>query len=70
MSTQQPLVLYLPQAAELLNMPPMRLYELTRRRASARMAHPIPFFRIGRRVAFTRPALEAWILKLQGGGHV
>jgi hypothetical protein len=67
MSTQ-PLVLYLPQAAELLNMPEKRLYELTRHRASARMAHPIPFFRIGRRVAFTRPALEAWVMKLQNGG--
>ena len=67
MSTQ-PLVLYLPQAAELLNMPEKRLYELTRHRASMRMAHPIPFFRIGRRVAFTRAGLEAWILKLQSGG--
>jgi hypothetical protein len=64
----EPLVLYISQAAELLNMPETRLYELTRHRASARMAHPIPFFRIGRRVAFTRPALEAWILKLQNGG--
>jgi hypothetical protein len=60
----EPIVLYLDQAAALLDMPPKRLYELTRHRASARMAHPIPFFRIGRRVAFTRPALEAWILKL------
>jgi len=64
----EPLVLYLPQAAALLNMPEARLYELTRRRASARMSHPIPFFRIGRRVAFTRAALEAWILALQNGG--
>jgi predicted DNA-binding transcriptional regulator AlpA len=62
------LVLYLPQAAELLNMPEARLYELTRSRASARMDHPIPFFRIGRRVAFTRAALEAWVMKLQNAG--
>jgi hypothetical protein len=64
----EPIVLYLTQAANLLDMPEKRLYELTRHRASARMAHPIPFFRIGRRVAFTRPALEAWVLKLQNGG--
>jgi hypothetical protein len=64
----EPLVLYIPQAAQLLDMPEKRLYELTRHRATARMAHPIPFFRIGRRVAFTRPALEAWVLKLQSGG--
>jgi predicted DNA-binding transcriptional regulator AlpA len=64
----EPLVLYIPQAAQLLDMPEKRLYELTRHRASARMAHPIPFFRIGRRVAFTRAALETWILKLQNGG--
>jgi predicted DNA-binding transcriptional regulator AlpA len=64
----EPLVLYIPQAAQLLDMPEKRLYELTRHRASARMAHPIPFFRIGRRVAFTRPALEAWIQALQSNG--
>ena len=64
----EPIVLYLPQAAALLDMPEKRLYELLRHRAQVRMAHPIPFFRIGRRVAFTRPALEGWILKLQNGG--
>jgi predicted DNA-binding transcriptional regulator AlpA len=63
------LVLYLPQAAELLGMSPARLYELTRGRAQARQDHPIPFFRIGRRVAFTRASLEAWIVKLQGGAR-
>jgi predicted DNA-binding transcriptional regulator AlpA len=63
------LVLYLPQAAELLGMPPARLYELTRSRAQARMANPIPFFKLGRRVAFTRSGLEAWILRLQGGAR-
>jgi predicted DNA-binding transcriptional regulator AlpA len=63
-----PIVLYLSQASQLLGMPEKRLYELTRRRASMRMSHPIPFFRIGRRVAFTRAALEAWILALQNGG--
>jgi Helix-turn-helix domain len=65
----EPLLLYLKQAAALLDMPPARLYELTRSRAQARQANPIPFFRIGRRVAFTRPALETWIVTLQKGGR-
>jgi predicted DNA-binding transcriptional regulator AlpA len=64
----EPIVIYIDGAAQLLGMPKARLYELTRHRAAARQDHPIPFFRIGRRVAFTRPALEAWILKLQNGG--
>jgi predicted DNA-binding transcriptional regulator AlpA len=62
-----PLVLYLAQAASLLGMPESRLYELTRGRAQRRGEPPIPFFKIGRRVAFTRAGLEAWILKLQNG---
>jgi predicted DNA-binding transcriptional regulator AlpA len=61
----EPIVLYLAQAAELLGMPEKRLYELTRGRSQARMSHPLPYFRIGRRVAFTRAALEAWIISLQ-----
>ena len=68
MSVTTVLFLYLPQAAELLGMPPKRLYELTRNRAQARMDHPIPFFKLGRRVAFTRPALEGWIQTLQENG--
>jgi predicted DNA-binding transcriptional regulator AlpA len=68
MSTQ-PLVLYLIEAASLLGMTPARLYELTRSRAQARQDNPIPFFKIGRRVAFTRTGLEAWILKLQEGAR-
>jgi predicted DNA-binding transcriptional regulator AlpA len=64
----QPLVLYLFQAAELLGMPESRLYDMTRSRAQARMAHPIPFFKLGKRVAFTKSGLEAWIEKLQKGG--
>jgi Helix-turn-helix domain len=64
-----PLVLYLLEAAELLGMPPARLYSLTRRRAQARQDNPLPFFYIGRRVAFTRAALEAWVLKLQEGAR-
>jgi predicted DNA-binding transcriptional regulator AlpA len=65
----EPLVLYLTQAASLLGMPEARLYDLTRSRAQARQEHPIPFFKLGKRVAFTRSGLEAWILKLQNGGR-
>ena len=64
-----PLVLYLIEAASLLGMPPARLYELTRSRAQARMTNPIPCFKVGKRVAFTRTGLEEWVRKLQGGAR-
>ena len=66
--SDQPIVLYLSQAAALLDMPPGRLYELTRQRGRTRLAHPVPFFKLGRRLAFTRAALEEWVLKLQARG--
>jgi predicted DNA-binding transcriptional regulator AlpA len=62
-----PLLLYLSQAAALLGMSESRLYSLTRARAQSRMANPIPHFKIGRRIAFTRSGLEEWICKLQLG---
>jgi len=67
-STTVPLILFLSQAAEVLGMSEPQLYELTRSRAQKRMAIPLPHFFVGRRLGFTRAALEAWVAKLQQNG--
>ena len=70
MPTTTPIVLHLAEAAALLGMPAKRLYSLTRRRAQMRMGESkIPFFRLGKRIVFTRAALENWIAKLQEGAR-
>jgi excisionase family DNA binding protein len=57
----EPLLLSLAEAAELLGLKPSNLYELTRSRSRARQIHPIPFCRLGKRIAFRRESLEQWI---------
>jgi excisionase family DNA binding protein len=61
----EPLLLNLFQAAELLGLKPQTLYELTRSRSRVRQAHPIPFCRLGKRIAFRRESLEQWITRLE-----
>jgi len=61
----QPLLLNLAQAAELLGLKPQNLYELTRSRSRVRQTHPIPFCRLGKRIAFRRESLESWISQLE-----
>jgi predicted DNA-binding transcriptional regulator AlpA len=61
----EPLLLNLFQAAELLGLKPQNLYELTRSRSRVRQAHPIPFCRLGKRIAFRRESLEQWITRLE-----
>ena len=39
--------------------------ELTRSRSRVRQAHPIPFCRLGKRIAFRRESLENWISQLE-----
>jgi excisionase family DNA binding protein len=63
----EPLLLNLSQAAELLGLKPQNLYELTRNRSRVRQSHPIPFCRLGKRIAFRRESLEQWIAKLESG---
>lgn len=65
----EPLLLSLTQAAELLGLKPSNLYELTRSRSRARQVHPIPFCRLGKRIAFRREALEQWIAALEAEGQ-
>lgn len=68
MSDQPKLVLFLTEASALLGLKPSQLYEYTRHRARARMRHPVPSFYLGRRLAFRRQALEAWVSKLETEG--
>lgn len=61
----QPLLLNLSQAAELLGLKPSNLYELTRSRSRVRQAIPLPYVRLGKRLAFRRESLERWIEQLE-----
>jgi excisionase family DNA binding protein len=65
--SNQKLLLSLSEAAELLGLKPQNLYELTRNRSRVRQAYPIPFCRLGKRIAFRRESLEQWITKLESG---
>jgi len=64
--SNQKLLLSLSEAAELLGLKPTALYQLTRTRSLVRQAYPIPFLRLGKRIAFRRESLEQWIAKLEG----
>jgi excisionase family DNA binding protein len=55
------LLLSLSQAASLLGLTDKQLYELTRNRSRLRHAFPLPFVRLGKRLAFRRESLERWI---------
>lgn len=65
MSNQPKLLLSLSEAAELLGLKTAALYQLTRTRSLVRQAHPIPFLRLGKRIAFRRESLEQWISALE-----
>lgn len=65
MYPNQPLVLSLSQAAELLGIKPQNLYELTRTRSQVRQKVRLPFLRLGKRLAFRRESLEQWISQLE-----
>jgi excisionase family DNA binding protein len=65
--SNQPLLLSLSQAAELLGLKPSNLYELTRQRSRIRQAIPLPYVRLGKRLAFRKESLERWIAQLEGG---
>jgi excisionase family DNA binding protein len=65
--SNQPLLLNLSQAAELLGLKPSNLYELTRSRSRSRQNFPLPFLKLGKRLAFRRESLERWIAQLESG---
>ena len=62
-----PLLLNLSQAAELLGLTKPQLYEMTRSRSRVRQAIPLPYVRLGKRLAFRRESLEKWIAALEKG---
>lgn len=62
------LVLLLPEAAELLGLTPQQLYEITRARSRSRQTHPIPYIKLGKRLAFRRQSLEAWLIANEKNG--
>lgn len=68
--SSQPLLLNLSQAAELLGLKPQNLYELTRSRSRIRQRVPLPYVRLGKRLAFRRESLEKWISQLEATAGV
>jgi len=68
-SQGQPLLLSISEAASLLGLTKQQLYQLTRERSRVRQAQPIPFVRLGKRLAFRRESLERWIVALEGGAR-
>lgn len=63
--THMETLLNLEQAAELLNMRPTQLYELTRSRSRMKTAHPVPFAKIGKSLKFRASSLQAWVNTLE-----
>lgn len=61
------LVLSLSEAAALLGLTTLQLYSLTRERSRCRQAHPLPVIRLGKRLAFRRSSLEAWLAANESG---
>jgi predicted DNA-binding transcriptional regulator AlpA len=61
-----PLLLNLPQAAELLGLTRTQLYGLTRNRSRSRQVHPVPYVRLGKRLMFRRDSLVSWINEMEG----
>jgi excisionase family DNA binding protein len=63
----QPLLLSISDAASLLGLTEQQVYQLTRRRSRVRQSSPIPFVKLGKRLAFRRESLERWIAELETG---
>jgi predicted DNA-binding transcriptional regulator AlpA len=55
------------ELAALLKFSVRQCYELTSARTRAKSAHPIPLLRINGNLRFSKPAIEAWLAKLQEG---
>jgi len=61
----QPLLVSLSEAASLLGLTKNQLYEICRTRSRIRQVRPIPFVRLGKRLAFRKESLERWIAELE-----
>ena len=62
------LLLTISEAANLLGLSKQQLYQLTRERSRCRQSRPLPYVRLGKRLAFRRESLVAWITANENGG--
>lgn len=62
------LLLTITEAANLLGLSKQQLYQLTRQRSRERQSRPLPYVRLGKRLAFRRESLVAWIAANEDGG--
>lgn len=58
-------ILSMDEAAARLKLTRSQLYEMTRSRARARQAVPIPFIRLGKTRRFRASALQQWLEQLE-----
>ena len=56
------------QIAARLGIPKSTVYELTRARGTVRHSHPLPHFKIGRRLRFNWSRVLDWITELEKEG--
>ncbi len=63
--SQNQLVISISEAAALLGLTKQQLYEICRTRSRVRQARPIPYVRLGKRLAFRKESLERWIAELE-----
>ena len=61
------LLLTITEAASLLGLSKQQLYQLTRERSRSRQSRPLPYVRLGKRLAFRRESLVAWIAANENG---
>ena len=54
------------QVAEILQITPDAVHELTRARSQARHDHPIPFIKVAGKLRFRRVDVERWLDTLAG----
>jgi hypothetical protein len=54
------------QVAEILQITPDAVHELTRARSQARHDHPIPFIKVAGKLRFRKPDVERWLDRLAG----
>ena len=62
------LLLTITEAASLLGLSKQQLYQLTRERSRSRQSRPLPYVRLGKRLAFRYESLVAWIAANENGG--
>lgn len=53
------------QVALRLGLPKSTVYELTRKRAHIKNDHPLPCFKVGRRLKFNWTTVMAWLTQLE-----